>query len=344
MKHFFNFFLLLSVLISFVPSFVYAQTNTQSLYDACIRNGTNPTTCVNLYPTANSGNQPPTPYTPITGKYILLAPLPGTTAEQNCRPGECTATIDSYLGGFLNLIIGLGAVLSFVYFALWGFQYATSDSATVKSDAKDKLWDTFIGFLLVISSYAIINTINPNLLNLDLNIFTPRNEIPISTSTGGAGTPTTSPVAGRAMTAEEITASNAIKTSLAAQGVTTYQGPCTQGQVRLCVNLNGLPPAAQTSLVTLKNACGCSINLTGATEGGHAAGGPFPHAPGSPVVDMSDNATLRQYVMNNKLGSPTYTAYGYVYEIIVNGKRASFLDEGATAPGSTGSHWHVVFP
>ena len=72
-----------------------------------------------------------------TGEYTTLAPLPGTT--KSCNETTCTADINSYLGGFLNLTITIGAVLAMIYIGLYGFQYAVSDSAPKKSEYKDKL-------------------------------------------------------------------------------------------------------------------------------------------------------------------------------------------------------------
>ena len=106
--------------------------------------------------------------------YVVLAPLPGTTIDKDTCPSTgCTSDINHYLGGFLYLVIGVGAMLSFIYFTIWGFQYAVSDSAGVKSDMKKKLQDTGIGFLLIICSYGLINTISPRLLDLKLDISTP---------------------------------------------------------------------------------------------------------------------------------------------------------------------------
>ena len=120
-----------------------------------------------------------------TGEYTTLAPLPGTT--KSCNGTTCTADINSYLGGFLNLTITIGAVLAMIYIGLYGFQYAVSDSAPKKSEYKDKLWTIFQGLLLILSAYVIIYTINPKLVAVNLNLESPKYQpVPVDTTGGNA--------------------------------------------------------------------------------------------------------------------------------------------------------------
>lgn len=126
--------------------------------------------------------QTPTPTAPLSGEYTVLAPLPGTT--KNCTGTNCTADINSYLGGFLNLVIGIGAVLAMIMIGFYGFQYAVSDSASVKMANSAKLWEIVQGLLLIISAYAIIYTINPALLNFSLEITTPKAPVSAVSTTG----------------------------------------------------------------------------------------------------------------------------------------------------------------
>ncbi|MCX6703345.1 MAG: hypothetical protein NTV02_01480 [Candidatus Zambryskibacteria bacterium] len=106
---------------------------------------------------------------PITGEYVVLAPLPGTTkpCTGSDNGGKNCADINSYLSGFLGLAIGIGATLTFLYLGFYGFQYAVSDSASVKMENKGKIYEILTGFFLIISAYAIIRTINPKILPED---------------------------------------------------------------------------------------------------------------------------------------------------------------------------------
>jgi hypothetical protein len=126
---------------------------------------------------------------PVIGEYVVLAPLPGTTT--NCtgtNAGKDCSDINSYLSGFLGLVIGIGAVIAMIMLGFYGFQYALSDSASVKMANSEKLWEILQGLLLIISAYAIIYTINPALLNFSLEITEPKITAPAVNATGTPGT------------------------------------------------------------------------------------------------------------------------------------------------------------
>ncbi len=120
---------------------------------------------------------------PVIGEYTVLAPLPGTTKD-NCTTTNCKADINSYLSGFLGLAIGIGAVIAMIMIGFYGFQYALSDSASVKMANSAKLWEIVQGLLLIIASYAIIYTINPALLTFSLEITAPKITAPTVPVTG----------------------------------------------------------------------------------------------------------------------------------------------------------------
>lgn len=128
---------------------------------------------------------------PVIPDYVVLAPLPDTTSGCTGTGADekCKADINSYLGGFLGLAIGIGAVLAMIYLGFHGFQYAMSDSASVKTAEKEKIWEILQGLLLIIASYAIIYTINPDLLNFSLEITTPKVTAPAVNTTGNGAVP-----------------------------------------------------------------------------------------------------------------------------------------------------------
>lgn len=114
--------------------------------------------------------------------YTLLAPLPGTskqcetaevntysasngkaeTTTQNCRTNFLT-----YITGFFKLVIGISAILAILVITYGGFEYMTSVSESATSKAKERIQNAVIGLLLVLSSYLIVNTINPKLTKID---------------------------------------------------------------------------------------------------------------------------------------------------------------------------------
>jgi len=269
---------------------------------------------------------------PVIGEYVVLAPLPGTTKVANCTGTNCTADINSYLGGFLNLVIGIGAVIAMIMIGFYGFQYALSDSASVKMADSAKLWEIVQGLLLIISAYAIIYTINPALLTFSLEITTPRVTAPAVTAPAVTAT-STNPDGTTASTGpgSEV----AVRTALAGIG---KKAPCAPNQTRGCTNVAGLPQIAIDGLLALTKSstggCGCGLTITGGTEGGHAT-----HGPGKAIVDLNPTSALNSY-----LGRPNPREKDTATKVIA-GRTLVFVyeEKGGNASGtSTGNHWHVV--
>lgn len=275
-------------------------------------------------------------------EYTVLAPLPGTTIKENCVAGdpECKTTLAKYLPGLFKLLVGLAAAAA-VFRIVWGgFLYMSSDALQGKEDGRTMIWNSIKGLVLIIGAWLILYTINPGLLELRLNIETIEISGPPSSANGGilsgSGTP------GRAMTQAEIDESNAMREALEKVGIYTYTGPCTKGQTRGCVNLNGLTQTTQSGLDALtkmlaQNGVARFITLTGGTESGHSSTGGHPTGDS---VDIGRSANSANYTaLSNFIisrgGTPVPTSYGNLYTIQINGRSVTFLDEN--------DHWHVTF-
>lgn len=281
-----------------------------------------------IFPFAGTVNAttPATP--PPKPDYTVLTPLPGTT--KNCTgtgaTQKCTTDLENYLPGVFKLTMGVAAALAFIMITFGGATYAVSDSITGKNDGKRWIENALWGLLLVIGAYTILYTINPQILNLKLNI--PRPEIK-------AGVPTVTP--GVPMNPTQVAEDQAVRNSLISGSIQTKPA-CLQGQTTGCVNLNGLPPTAVNGLKNLSSdGCRCNLFITGGTEGGHRT-----HGAGAPVVDLRPNGTLNRYISD----STNAPEDGYTrVKTLPNGQRATFTYEtaGGNANGtSTGAHWHVV--
>lgn len=138
--------------------------------------------------------------------YTVLAPLPGTTECDDSIVGgdgsqrtDCKTTLEKYLPGMFKLLIGISAVWAVFMIVIGGFQYMTSDAITGKKEGLSKLQNSILGLFLVICSWLLLNTINPKLLELNLNIqaldFSKFNaggtlKTPSNQTTGGGGTTT----------------------------------------------------------------------------------------------------------------------------------------------------------
>lgn len=273
-----------------------------------------------LFPVFTLNAQTTPPQTPVD--YAVLAPLPGTT--RNCTvtnssgvtvPAQCT-DLPTYLPNAFNLAIGIAVGLAFIMITFGGVLYATSDAINNKEDGKKYIQNALGGLLLVIGAYTILNTINPQILNFNLNI--------------DRISPTQAP------TITALADEQTIRQRLSGSQITVNANPCANGQTRGCTNLNGLPENAITGLIAVRTACNCALVITGGTEGGHVT-----HGQGRAIVDLRPSTGLNRYIWNN-VNNPSE---GYTRAMTVNGQRVNFTYEtlGGNAGGtSTGGHWHVV--
>ncbi len=131
------------------------------------------------------------PNGPSATDYTLLAPLPG--AEASFDP-----TSDGALGKYINLIIklviGISAVLAVVMIVMGGIEYMGSELISGKESGIERIQNAILGLLIALGAYALLNTINPDLLKSDINIPEAKvtvtlTELPggVYSSTGGAG-------------------------------------------------------------------------------------------------------------------------------------------------------------
>jgi len=99
--------------------------------------------------------------------YKLLAPLPGFDGiyqvASNCPLGE-------YLRIMFNLLMGIAAVLAMIMIVAGGIEYMASELPSAKGDGMSKVKNAILGLLLALGAYLILYEINPNLLNVCLEI------------------------------------------------------------------------------------------------------------------------------------------------------------------------------
>ncbi len=74
------------------------------------------------------------------------------------------------LTGFINALIGfaigIAGVLAVIMIMYQGFLYMSTDNVTTKSTARSRIVSTVAGFVLLLSIYTLLRTINPDLLVL----------------------------------------------------------------------------------------------------------------------------------------------------------------------------------
>ncbi|MEI6553395.1 MAG: hypothetical protein WCO09_02405, partial [bacterium] len=98
------------------------------------------------------------------GKELNLTPSCDADGK-NCKPGIGFA---GYLNILIRIFIGICAILAMIMIVMGGIQYMTSELVSSKQAAKESIMNAILGLLLALGAFAILNTINPDLLNVGL--------------------------------------------------------------------------------------------------------------------------------------------------------------------------------
>lgn len=124
----------------------------------------------------NTGDSNPTGNNPLP-EYNLLEPLPCVPGgEVTCsQPGAVETKINFkyYVQYMFNLFIAVAAVSSVFMIVYGGLQYMSTDSWQGKKDGLDKVKNAVLGLLLVLTSYIILRTIDPRLVEIPTSLVPP---------------------------------------------------------------------------------------------------------------------------------------------------------------------------
>ena len=104
-----------------------------------------------------------------TDKYCLLAPIPGLSSSTD-NSIDVKEDFGGYVTRMIRIIIGLMAVIAVIMVIFGGIQYMISESGGEKGAGKERIMNAIWGLVLALSSYMILNTINPDLVNIGINI------------------------------------------------------------------------------------------------------------------------------------------------------------------------------
>lgn len=80
--------------------------------------------------------------------------------------GEKTSA--AYVEALFNASIAIAAILAVIRLIWAGVQYMLSEVVTKKENARKDIRGALLGLLIILASVTILQTINPNLLNLDV--------------------------------------------------------------------------------------------------------------------------------------------------------------------------------
>ncbi|MDD4358451.1 MAG: pilin [Candidatus Pacebacteria bacterium] len=85
-------------------------------------------------------------------------------------PDYQTVSLSQFTQYFYEWGISLGALFAFISVVVAGFQYLTSTGDPKKiAEAQNRIKASFFGLALLLGTYLILNTINPQLVSLDIN-------------------------------------------------------------------------------------------------------------------------------------------------------------------------------
>ncbi len=108
-----------------------------------------------------------------TSAYCMLAPLPIPDANGNIDPtGKINVKegVGIYIESIIKLVIGIIGVLAVLMIVIGGIEYMSTISLGEKEGAKSRIMNALFGLLLALGSYILLNTINPALTDVSVNI------------------------------------------------------------------------------------------------------------------------------------------------------------------------------
>lgn len=79
-----------------------------------------------------------------------------------------TLDMQNLLNALLGLTVGIAALLAVIMLVIGGFEYMTTDSAFKMGNAKDRITNAIIGLLIVLAAVLILQTINPDIVSLNI--------------------------------------------------------------------------------------------------------------------------------------------------------------------------------
>lgn len=280
----------------------------------------------------------PPPCTATGNEYCLLEPIP--LNDNNVVQNKIS--IATYIPQMIRLSIALAGAMAVIMLIFAGFQYISSEGFGKKSDAKEKIQNALLGLLLVIGSYSILYTINPELLVLDLNIAPVPGGEGLVTETPGLPPPPPpdpDPNEENKLTGDPWYADSSERQRVYELDMSVNKQNCPKIGSTNCTSVYGIGSTVLNGLGALRQACranNCIVQITGGTEYWlHSEG--TSHRPGGNVVDLGRDTNLLNFLKANgtRVTTPGCST-GIKYEY----KGAIYVDE---VIAGNPPHFHVCF-
>ncbi len=108
--------------------------------------------------------------------YTLLAPLPGFGIDANGKtipfetdPKKNPCAFGNYMNILIKLLIGFASVLAVIMIVIGGLEYMTSELMNTKEQGRERISNAILGLVIALGSWALLNTLNPKLLDVCLD-------------------------------------------------------------------------------------------------------------------------------------------------------------------------------
>ena len=98
----------------------------------------------------------------------LLEELPGLTEDKLNSKEFRENPFGYYINSLMDTAIFLASLLAVLMLTWHGIKYVSSASFSTKESGKEGITDAILGLVLLLSAYILLQTINPNLLKLDI--------------------------------------------------------------------------------------------------------------------------------------------------------------------------------
>ncbi len=123
-----------------------------------------------LMPHALVAEELPPQVSPAQSGFVPLAPIPGLTSVTDQKSAANSANLAAFFNNLYKFLIGLAAVLAVIEIIWGGLEISTKDSVSQQSEGKERITNAILGLILVLSPVLVFSIINPNILDLSLNL------------------------------------------------------------------------------------------------------------------------------------------------------------------------------
>ncbi len=224
-------------------------------------------------------------------KYEFLAPLPNPngTIEPVFTVNDSSFT--TYLNMLIKLTIGVAGVLTVIMIVMGGIQYMGSELISNKEQGKSQITNALLGLFITLGAYALLYTINPELLKSDPSKSMTEVIVDIQDNTpqtpGPGGRYSDGRINGTIIPFMGIKQLPSFATLNKAQCAKVSEPNCTSTYL---LNID--------KLSTIHDGCNCNFTITGGTET-WLHGPNTTHLMNSGTVDLRPTNELNKYFTDN---------------------------------------------